>query len=390
MPVAGHSDQSVPGISVAPGKLSRYTVPVSWILHGRSGSTRSDAPRVVPEAEKIQRKRGRVISRYWSAVGWLWFVSRYWTVDLGKGRKLRARQAFLTLTIPGRCTADHRQVKALILDKFFTYCRNVLGLRDYVWTAELQQRGEIHFHCIINQYLPKDRVREAWNRICAGSGIVEMSERGDRPSTEIEAVKSYNGSRSYAAKYLGKALDSGEIGGHVWGGSRTVTGIGSKSTNAVDQDFPIDQVTLEVEQCRPRWRHFDRGISVAYHDVAWISRRRTPTLYRLLQRHHQQHINPDQHHGTHQQHGVGSVSASIGQGPGASGATVLGNDRGSSMDRSLQGMAGRVAHRGMLARFFRRVPAPVVPVGSTCTQYAIWGRGSSGWGVAVHRVGLKV
>ncbi|MCA9404340.1 MAG: hypothetical protein KC897_11200, partial [Candidatus Omnitrophica bacterium] len=62
------------------------------------------------------------------------------------GRMVKFRQGFVTLTVPGTSTADHKAFKRAVLDPFLTYCRNRLALRDYVWTAELQKRGEIHFH----------------------------------------------------------------------------------------------------------------------------------------------------------------------------------------------------------------------------------------------------
>lgn len=260
-------------------------MPERWIIHGRSGRGSSGVPKLISEEEKAKRNTGRVISRYWQAVGWLWMRTKPEIVDLGNGRKLKHRQGFLTLTLPGVATDDHKAIKAKVLDPFFTYCRNVLGLRDYVWTAELQDRGEIHFHALVNQFLPKDKVRRAWLNACDKSGIVSSSGGGSRPATEIEECRSWKGSRIYAGKYLAKALRNGDIVGRVWSGSHSVTGIGSISTNEVDQAFDVPQCLAEIKRAAPKWRQHDHGISTARYDVGSITRRRSPVLYRLFKRH---------------------------------------------------------------------------------------------------------
>lgn len=271
-------------------------MPERWIIHGRSSRGSSGAPKLISAEDKARRNTGRVISRYWQAVGWLWMRSSSEVIDLGKGRKLKHRQGFLTLTLPGVATEDHKAVKAKVLDPFFTYCRNVLGLRDYVWTAELQERGEIHFHAIVNQFLPKDKIRAAWLSACDRSGIVSSSGGGSRPATEIEECKDWNGSRIYAGKYLSKALRSGDIVGRVWSGSHSVTGIGSVSTNEVDQAFDVPGALREIAKAQAKWRQHDHGISTARYDVGAITRRRSPILHRLFKRHlHNIDTNPEDH-----------------------------------------------------------------------------------------------
>lgn len=292
----GRTDRFIHGCSVSPGKVACYTIPEHWLIHGRPGRRDRDTPKVITPEERARRNTGRVISRYWQAVGWLWLRTRAEVIDLGNGRRLRHRQGFLTLTLPGVATADHKAVKAKILDPFFTYCRNVLGLRDYVWTAELQDRGEIHFHAIVNQFLPKAKVRAAWLRHCDASGIIARSGEGSRPATEIEECRDWNGSRVYAGKYLSKALRSGDIVGRVWSGSHSVTGIGSLSTNECDQAFDVPGALLEIKRAGAQWRQHDHGISTARYDVAHITRRRSPILHRLFKDHLNRVDNPTADH----------------------------------------------------------------------------------------------
>lgn len=275
-------DQNVLGLTITPSRAVSYKVPAHWIISGRT--TKSNKPRINPPTteEKQRRNRARVIGRYWQAVGWLWIRSRNRDVSYGEGKRMKFRQGFLTLTLPGVATADHKAIKNKVLDPFFTYCRNRMGLSDYVWTAELQDRGEIHFHAIINTFMDKDRVRAAWIRACENSGIVTMSSAGNKPATEIEKCKSYNGSKSYAAKYLGKALRSGEIIGRIWSGSHGVTGPSAISTNEIDAGFSIDKALAEINGNGHEWQGFDHEVKITRLEAQRITRRRYPYVWRLL------------------------------------------------------------------------------------------------------------
>lgn len=233
-----YGDRSVQGLSFSPSRACLYRIPEHWIVHGRSNSSKGTRIQKATAEEKARAARARVIGRYWSAIGYLWLRTRKRKVELSAGRIVNFRQGFMTLTLPGVATADHKAIKRKVLDPFFTYARNVLGLQDYVWTAELQKRGEIHFHVLVNQFLDKGRIRKAWNDACARSGIVDMSQGSDKPSTEIEAVKSYNGSKAYAAKYIGKALRSGEIVGRLWSGSRAPPVAGADRREPRDRGAP--------------------------------------------------------------------------------------------------------------------------------------------------------
>lgn len=279
-----YEQRSVQGLSFSPSRACLYRIPEHWVIHGRSTSSRGSRLQKATPEEKARAARARVIGRYWTAIGYLWLRTRKRQVQLADGRLINFRQGFLTLTLPGVATADHKAIKRKVLDPFFTYARNVLGLRDYVWTAELQDRGEIHFHVLVNQFLDKGRIRRAWNEACARSGIVSMSEAIEQPSTEIEGVKSYNGSKAYAAKYLGKALKSGAIIGRIWSGSHSVTGFGSITTNEVDDTPTMEAITAELKANAHQWVTLDREVHITRLETTRITRRRYPTLHRLLAR----------------------------------------------------------------------------------------------------------
>lgn len=326
-------ERFIRGCSIGPGKVCLYSIPERWIVNGRSGGSKSERLIPLSPEEKQAANTRRVVSRYWQAVGWLWIRSRSSRVDLGGGRYLHHRQGLLTLTLPGVATADHKAVKALVLDPFFTYCRNVLGLRDYVWVAELQPKSrQIHFHVIVNQFLPKAKIRRAWNDACDRSGVITMANNS-RPSTEIEECESYDGSRMYAYKYMAKGLESGEIVGRIWSGSHTVTGIKTPSTNEVDQAFDVPRALAEVERSKPRWRQYDHGIRVGRFDLSRLTYRQSPVLYNLFRRTLKNHDQPPPPHVAPVTTAQLGSHAATDQGPRIQALRHQCITRGSQMDR---------------------------------------------------------
>lgn len=365
-------DRWISGVSFSPGRACTYSIPERWVIHGRPSARKREVPKVISAEERERRNVGRVVSRYWQAVGWLWIRSRSEVVDLGNGRKLQHRQGFLTLTIPGVAVADHRSIKARILDPFFTYCRNVLQLRDYVWTAEIQpQTGQIHFHVIINQFLPKAKIRRAWNDACERSGLVTMS-KGAKPSTEIEECRDWNGSRTYAGKYLAKALRSGDVVGRVWSGSHSVTGIPSISTNEAEQAFDAPSALREVAQARPVWRQHDHGISTCRYDIARITRRSAPVLYRLFREHLRRHDQSTQPNDLPRHYANVLPPAADAAPPHSSPLPHSYPADRLIVDRAVSSDLGRVAHSGDLAGCSMAMLGASTVARVICRQGSLW------------------
>ena len=95
-------------------------------------------------------------------------------------------------------------------------------------------------------------------------------------------MKSYNGSKAYAAKYLGKALKSGETVGRLWSGSHSVTGFGSITTNEAEDTATMEKISAELKENGHQWISFDRDVHMTRIETIRVTRKRYPTLHRLL------------------------------------------------------------------------------------------------------------
>lgn len=153
------------------------------------------------------------------------------------------RLSFATLTIPDEKEVDAREAyKGLkvFLDHFRrTPARKAISeqLKSYIWKAELQKRGQIHYHITSNSFLNAYEVRRVWNGVCFRRGwmdtYIKRYGNTNPNSTDIKAVRKINDIQAYLGKYLAKSgrVDVSEYGfsvpvfepmikGRVWDASK--------------------------------------------------------------------------------------------------------------------------------------------------------------------------
>ena len=118
-------------------------------------------------------------------------------LDVSRLRFGTQRPKFITLTYQ-KNMRDAVQAKR-DLDAFMK--RLARRSNDFwaIWRMEFQKRGSIHFHLITHTpYWDAQSAQKAWN---------EVNGEDSPNSLDIEALRSFQGVMSYAAKYLGKVED---------------------------------------------------------------------------------------------------------------------------------------------------------------------------------------
>lgn len=117
--------------------------------------------------------------------------------------------SFWTFTIPEKQT--HFEKTDFIYIYLFSkllenlrvrYKRNQSsGLENYIWVAEAQKRGSIHFHLLSTSYLELKYVRKQWNKLLECDANNTQSVHVQRINqTEIRNIA------HYFAKYMSKGL----------------------------------------------------------------------------------------------------------------------------------------------------------------------------------------
>lgn len=157
-----------------------------------------------------------------------------------KSGKYSMKVAFLTLTAPETAT-DIQIVQAF--NKFLDYLQRTANC-NYVWKKELgEQNSKLHFHILVNNFIPYYIVSWKWKRLLLAEGVV-WSKTIEGKDTEshyrIELPRNKKCVSKYISKYMSKAYDLPKKFGYVWGYSRILKDL--KEQQIHEYDLPYDEI----------------------------------------------------------------------------------------------------------------------------------------------------
>jgi hypothetical protein len=129
--------------------------------------------------------------------------------------------SMITVTLSSKQQHSDNYIKRNMLNRLLIYLIRKEPSLKYLWKAETQKNGNIHFHILIDKYIDKTWLLDTWNVIQMDHGYVRNQEIPDArktcPSTRIEALRDkYDGS-SYCAKYMSKNEGERRLEGRLWG-----------------------------------------------------------------------------------------------------------------------------------------------------------------------------
>lgn len=155
---------------------------------------------------KISYKANKRIER---ALSWLLYMAkskRVYDAELQKSFTFKIN--FITLTLPVAQQHTDQEIKNRCLNNFLAVCRKSVGLTNYMWRAEAQSNGNIHFHLVTDKYIHYLDVRKWWNQSLQLLGYIDKFEakhkHRDPNSTDVHSVKHVRKLVSYLSKYFAK------------------------------------------------------------------------------------------------------------------------------------------------------------------------------------------
>lgn len=167
------------------------------------------------------------------AINWMAFLARPKRVFVKElNKQVRFQLSFITLTLPAKQIHTDNIIKKEALQPFLQWLRDAHAVKKYIWKAEIQKNGNIHFHITIDKFIHHTQVRNQWNRNINKLGYVDRyrAESGNftPPSTEIKAVKKVKNIAAYLSAYLASGKESTSkkasreynsriISGRLWG-----------------------------------------------------------------------------------------------------------------------------------------------------------------------------
>lgn len=140
-------------------------------------------------------------------------VSSYKSADFKKF-------VFITLTLPSYQFHSDKELKKNLLAPFMRNLREIHGCDNYIWKAESQENGNLHFHIIVDQFIAKDLIDKYWLNALESMGYLDEFEKkhGHRnpPCCNVQLVKNQVDIEKYIGKYVGKSENYRKIDGAVW------------------------------------------------------------------------------------------------------------------------------------------------------------------------------
>tara|TARA_R100000789_G_scaffold73202_1_gene68906 strand:- start:529 stop:1551 length:1023 start_codon:yes stop_codon:yes gene_type:complete len=155
-------------------------------------------------------------------INWLMLYTKSKKAYNYKSRKeFNFKLNFVTLTLPSEQIHCDKEIKRKCLDAFLIQAKRKWKLKDYVWRAEAQQNGNIHFHIVSDAFIPYMELRTEWNRIIDKLGYVERFAKNNNPnSTDIHSLAKIKNIGAYLSKYCSKNSKTARpIMGALWGSS---------------------------------------------------------------------------------------------------------------------------------------------------------------------------
>lgn len=188
------------GISIKP----HYAF--SYVYRLDNNFKRSTLPRTHLHLTELSKK-ARI--RITTAMQWLIHLSpmnKTWCQV--EKRFFRFRLNFITLTLSEAQQHDDNYITHKLLMPFLKWLKRK-GVDMYIWKAEVQDNGNIHYHITTHKYVHWRSVRNKWNNLQHNHGYLKkyFDEHGthDPNSTDIHAVKNDKQIISYMVKYMTKA-----------------------------------------------------------------------------------------------------------------------------------------------------------------------------------------
>lgn len=164
----------------------------------------------------VTARAGRKIRH---AIQWMILTSKPKRVYSKKSKKsFSFRLAFITLTLSEDQKHNDKFIKNRMLRPFLKWIeRN--GCKLWVWKAETQKNGRLHFHITVDGFIHWQSIRKKWNDIQFKNGYKRAFEGlHGANSTDVHSVRNTKAIGSYIEKYMVKSQnDRRFVSGRLWG-----------------------------------------------------------------------------------------------------------------------------------------------------------------------------
>jgi hypothetical protein len=208
-----------------------------------------------------------------NALSYLVFISSPQNIPRRiRGKDLHFCLNFITLTLSSNQTHSDHEIYNHIFRPFLMALNRKWKVSHYVWRAEKQSNGSLHYHLVTNKFIPWHELRDVWNRCQQNLGYVtryrenqiffhregfrfrpELATKWNRNSQlkayqegcrtdwqnpnsiDVHSLNLVSNVKSYFMTYFKKQSQSANIKGRLWGCSYSLSGISGAQVAVYDK-----------------------------------------------------------------------------------------------------------------------------------------------------------
>ena len=207
------------------------------------------------------------------------------------GKHFTFRINLITLTLPfNQGKLSDNFIRRELLNVMLMNLKNRYNLNTYVWKAEAQANGNIHFHIVTDTYMPHEEIRMIWNRIITKKGLMKeytdkmknlsfedyvnmIDNKGTKDirlikknfeynnstgwcnpnSTDVHSIKGVQNLSAYLATYMSKKeKDKRKIVGRIWSSSVNISSKSKLIVSTVEHegDTMLNELASKSEEIK--------------------------------------------------------------------------------------------------------------------------------------------
>ena len=218
------SFQAIDYVKIESGRITVYTQLEGYVPIKNKTSFKTEGNtkgKVKGKLSKGATKRIKKIVFVWLSTVQFYLLSKGYSL-----KETRKHIKFITLTLPSKQMHTDKEIKRNMLNNFIIQMKAKYGMRNYLWIAETQGNGNLHFHIITNTNIHHATIKKTWNKILNHYGYIDKFEEkhGHREpnSTDIHILKKVRNLSAYLTKEMTKGQHSRPIEGKLWGCSKNL------------------------------------------------------------------------------------------------------------------------------------------------------------------------
>jgi hypothetical protein len=174
---------------------------------------------------------------------------------------------FITLTLSGKQFTTDEEIKRNMLNRFLITMKRDYEMNLYLWVAETQKNGNLHFHIITNANIYHKNIRKVWNKIQEDNGYLKEFEEKNKHknpnSTDVHALRRIKNLSAYLTKEMTKGQHSREINGKIWDCSKNLLKLKSPVFTVTPE---INDILKELQKEKNYQQFDDEFYSVIFYD----------------------------------------------------------------------------------------------------------------------------